>query len=57
MAKRKKFQMTMNEGDAVIRLRSNKVIELVFAEDDENIYDPKGKARHARPFKPAILIE
>ncbi len=29
----------------------------VFAEDDKNIYDPKGKARHARPFKPAILIE
>ena len=29
----------------------------VFAEDDENVYDPKGKARHARPFKPAILIE
>ncbi|MGB0855763.1 MAG: leucine--tRNA ligase, partial [Nitrosopumilus sp.] len=29
----------------------------VFAESDSNIYDPKGKARHARPFKPAILIE
>jgi len=29
----------------------------VFAEDDEDVYDPKGKARHARPFKPAILIE
>jgi leucyl-tRNA synthetase len=29
----------------------------VFAEDDANIYDPKGKARHARPFKPAILVE
>jgi len=29
----------------------------VFAEDDSDIYDPKGKARHARPFKPAILIE
>ena len=29
----------------------------VFAESDDNIYDPKGKARHARPFKPAILIE
>jgi len=28
----------------------------VFA-DDEDVYDPKGKARHARPFKPAILIE
>jgi leucyl-tRNA synthetase len=29
----------------------------VFSESDSNIYDPKGKARHARPFKPAILIE
>ena len=29
----------------------------VFSEKDSNIYDPKGKARHARPFKPAILIE
>ena len=26
-----------NEGDAVIRLKSNKMIELVFAEDDETI--------------------
>ena len=29
----------------------------VFAEDDPDIDDPKGKARHSRPFKPAILIE
>jgi len=29
----------------------------VFSESDDNIYDPKGKAKHARPFKPAILIE
>jgi len=29
----------------------------VFAESDSGIYDPKGKARHSRPFKPAILIE
>ena len=29
----------------------------IFSESDPNIYDPKGKARHARPFKPAILIE
>jgi leucyl-tRNA synthetase len=29
----------------------------VFSESDSNIYDPKGKAKHARPFKPAILIE
>ena len=30
---------------------------LVYSENDSDIYDPKGKARHARPFKPAILIE
>ena len=29
----------------------------VFSESDSEIYDPEGKARHARPFKPAILIE
>jgi leucyl-tRNA synthetase len=29
----------------------------VFSESDSEVYDPKGKARHARPFKPAILIE
>ena len=29
----------------------------VYSESDDAIYDPKGKARHARPFKPAILIE
>ncbi|MCV0410288.1 leucine--tRNA ligase [Nitrosopumilus sp.] len=29
----------------------------VYSEADDDIYDPKGKARHARPFKPAILIE
>ena len=30
---------------------------IVYSATDEDIYDPKGKARHARPFKPAILIE
>lgn len=29
----------------------------VFSEKDSEIYDPKGKARYSRPFKPAILIE
>ncbi|MBI5860455.1 MAG: class I tRNA ligase family protein, partial [Nitrosarchaeum sp.] len=29
----------------------------VFSESDSDRYDPKDKARHARPFKPAILIE
>jgi len=30
---------------------------MVYSESDLDMYDPKGKARHARPFKPAILIE
>jgi len=29
----------------------------VFSESDPTKYDPKGKARMARPFKPALLIE
>jgi len=29
----------------------------VFSEDDQDKYDPKNKARIARPYKPAILIE
>ena len=29
----------------------------VFSEDNQNKYDPKNKARMARPYKPAILIE
>ncbi len=29
----------------------------VFAEGDPDIYDPKRKAKFARPFKPAILVE
>ncbi len=29
----------------------------IYSENDSDIYDPKGKARNARPFKPAILIE
>lgn len=29
----------------------------VFSESDSAKYDPKGKARMARPFKPALLIE
>ena len=29
----------------------------IYSEDDADIYDPRAKARHARPFKPALLIE
>ena len=41
MRKKKTFQIMANEGDAVIRLKSNKVIELVFAEDDETLLHEK----------------
>ncbi|MDH3677938.1 MAG: leucine--tRNA ligase, partial [Nitrosopumilus sp.] len=30
---------------------------IVCSESDSDIYDPKGKAKYARPYKPAILIE
>ena len=30
---------------------------LVFAEDDPGRYDPKGRARLARPYRPAIYVE
>lgn len=30
---------------------------IVNAEDDDNRYDPKGKAKFARPFKPAVYME
>jgi len=33
------------------------IIYQVFSEEEPNKYDPKNKARTARPFKPAILIE
>ena len=29
----------------------------VYSQSDSDIYDPQDKARHARPFKPAISIE
>ena len=37
MRKKKTFQTTIDEGDAVIKLRSNKVVELLFGEDEETI--------------------
>ena len=30
---------------------------IVYSKSDKEIYDPKGRAKHARLFKPAILIE
>ena len=35
LTKKKTFQIKINEGDAVIKLGANKVVELIFGEDDE----------------------
>ena len=35
--KKKNFQVKIQEGDAIIVLKSNRVVELIFAEDDETI--------------------
>jgi len=55
----KKFDEKSLIGNELISLaKADFGVELqVFSESDDGIYDPKGKARHARPFKPAILIE
>ena len=37
MKKKKTFQITINEGDAVIKLTSDRIVELLFTEDDETI--------------------
>ena len=37
MRKKKTFQVKISEGDAVIKIGSNRIVELVFAEDDETI--------------------
>ena len=34
MKKKKTFQIMVNEGDVLIRLKSNKIVQLIFAEDD-----------------------
>ena len=41
MKKKKTFQITANEGDVFIRLKSNKLVQLIFAEDDETILREK----------------
>ena len=37
LKKRKKFLAKLTEGDAAIILKSNRIIELIFAEDDDTI--------------------
>ena len=37
----KTFQIKIKEGDAVIKLNANKVVELIFGEDDETVFREK----------------
>ena len=39
------------------RAEINKAQIVVYSEEDHTKYDPKSRAKSARPFKPAILIE
>ncbi len=41
LTKKKTFQIKINEGDAVIKLGANKVVELIFGEDDETVFKEK----------------
>lgn len=37
--------------------RELKVEVQVHAEDEEGMYDPKGRAKLAEPYRPAIFVE
>ncbi len=45
-------------GELACLARADLGVEVeVYSESDPGIYDPQGKARHARPFRPAIYME
>ncbi|MGI0047555.1 MAG: leucine--tRNA ligase [Nitrosotalea sp.] len=47
---------TLSELESVIKVEYGISLK-IFSESDQNKYDPKNKAKTARPYKPAILIE
>lgn len=47
---------SLSELESLIRDEFGVTVQ-IYAESDQNKYDPKNKAKSARPFKPAILIE
>jgi leucyl-tRNA synthetase len=46
----------LSELDSLVQAEFG-ITSQVFAESDQDKYDPKNKSRTARPYKPAILIE
>jgi leucyl-tRNA synthetase len=47
----------IRDGASLLSLEANKAEVIVFSEEDSAKYDPKAKAKFARPFKPAIYME
>jgi leucyl-tRNA synthetase len=48
---------TIQDGQSLLSDEINKAQIVVCSEDDPTKYDPKSRAKSARPFKPAIYIE
>jgi leucyl-tRNA synthetase len=48
---------TIQDGQSLLSDEINKAQIVVYSEDDPTKYDPKSRAKSARPFKPAIYIE
>ncbi|MCI0559040.1 MAG: class I tRNA ligase family protein, partial [Nitrososphaera sp.] len=47
----------VNDASSLISSEINNAKIIVYCEDDPAKHDPKGKARSARPFKPAVYME
>jgi leucyl-tRNA synthetase len=48
---------SIRDGSSLLSSEASKSEVIVFSEEDSAKYDPKGKAKSARPFKPAIYME
>jgi leucyl-tRNA synthetase len=61
--KQRMFKVGMlNEKGAIVEARGFFARELnaevsVYDEEDPDLYDPKGRAKMAKPYRPAIYIE
>ncbi len=47
----------IRDGASLLSSETNKSEVVVFSEEDSAKYDPKAKAKFARPFKPAVYME
>jgi leucyl-tRNA synthetase len=57
-ARNRRLELTgFNEVTAILSDEINKAQIAVYSEEDSTKYDPKSRAKSARPFKPAIYIE